>query len=311
MKLSIIISTWNSLVFLKPCIESIRNLLLDNREIIIIDNSNDGTKQYIDSLSDPTIRYVWTEEKLDWSDANQIGLDLASGDMVCFSNPDILFNETFLDLLAYCYKYQTEVIAPQLIHPDGRNQGPQNLMSPYEILARTHTAEFLNKMIRRKAPSHTIQYSTEEPFFVKHPVGSLFIVSRRIIDQFHGRLWHRGYRIGVSDSDAFKNFAEQKVPIYLFPACRMIHFEGHRTKENPERTWVEYDVSYGIVLYFRYWQMLPRMMTALLFLESFSAFFIDLLVKTVKPNSSASPVRRAWRIGQRAKGLYDGWRFSI
>src|SRR6266702_2566737 len=95
LQLSIIISTWNSLQFLKPCLESIQQLAIESYEIILVDNSSDGTRQYVTSLKDERLRYVWTEDKLDWAEANQVGLELARGDWVCLSNPDILFNPDF------------------------------------------------------------------------------------------------------------------------------------------------------------------------------------------------------------------------
>jgi len=304
--LSVIVSTWNSLAFLKPCLESLCKLNIDIEVIIVDSNSKDGTREYLDRMAAtrevPKLTVLYSARKLDWSEANQLGIDVSQGDWICLSNPDILFNLDFEKLLDYAAKPQAEAIGPQLMHPDGRPQGPQKLMSPREILSRTHTVEFLAKKLFGKPPNHTLTYSTNQPFRLDHPVGSLFIVSTRVLDQLGGRLWHRGYKIGVSDSDAFMNFKANNIRLELYPSCRIVHFEGHKSIGTP--SWVDYDSAYGLVLYFRYWKMSPRLMTVLLLIEGFLATVID-LVAWVNPRG------RAWRTGRRVIGLLSGWRYRM
>jgi hypothetical protein len=105
------------------------------------------------------------------------------------------------------------------------------------------------------------------------------------------------------------NFKQHHFRIDLFPSCQIVHYEGHRTMKNP--SWVDYDTSYGIVLYFRYWKMQPVFMTLFLAAEGFLSAAIDLMVSIAHPRSSVDARGRAWRTGQRWLGLVDGWRFKI
>jgi len=316
VRLSIIISTWNSLRYLRECLESISALTLQDFETIVVDsNSKDGTIEYVKQMAERNgklgLRLITSSSRLMWSSANQIGLDISRGDWICLSNPDIHFNECFVKMLEYCHASGASVVAPQLIHPDGRPQGPYPLTSPLVFLLRTHTAEFLAWKLFGKRPVYRLHYrwNGEQTLTIEHPVGSFFLVSRRTLLELGGRLWHPGYRIGVSDSDAFMNFKRRHIRIDLFPSCQIVHYEGHRTLK--DRTWVEYDTSYGIVLYFRYWRMRPALMTVVLAVEGFTSAAIDLLVKIVSPKSSVNARTRAWRAGQRWIGLVDGWRFKI
>jgi len=316
VRLSIVISTWNSLRYLKECLESISALTLQDFETIVVDSdSKDGTVEYVKQMAERNeklgLRLITSTSRLAWSDANQIGLDISQGDWICLSNPDIHFSECFVKMLEYCYNSGARVVAPQLIHPDGRPQGPFPLTTPRVFLSRTHTAEFLAKKLFGKRPSYRLPYkwNGEQTLTVEHPTGSFFLVSRRTLLELGGRLWHLGYKIGVSDSDAFMNFKQHNIRIELFPSCQLVHSEGHRTPK--DRAWVEYDTSYGIVLYFRYWRMRPVLMTVVLAVEGFASAAIDLLVKIANPKSSVKAKMRAWRVGQRWIGLVDGWRFKI
>lgn len=316
VKLSIIISTWNSLRYLRECLESISALCLQDFETIVVDsNSKDGTIEYLEHMAKKNdklgLMLITSNSRLMWSDANQIGLDTSRGDWICLSNPDIHFNNCFVKLLEYCCTSGARVVAPQLIYPDGTQQDPIPLTTPRVFLSRTHTAEFLSKRFLRKPPGYRLHSRSngEQTLSVENSPGSFFLVSRRTLFELGGKLWHPGYRIGVSDSDAFMNFKQHHIHIELFPSCKIVHYGGHRTSRDP--TWTEYDTSYGIVLYFRYWRMQPVLMTVVLAIEGFVSVAIDLLVKIVKPKSSVDARTRAWRAGQRWIGLIDGWRFKI
>jgi teichuronic acid biosynthesis glycosyltransferase TuaG len=59
IKISVITTTFNSIKFLPYCIESIQKQTYTNYEHIIInDGSSDGSKEYLDSISDEKIRVI-------------------------------------------------------------------------------------------------------------------------------------------------------------------------------------------------------------------------------------------------------------
>src|SRR5712664_4361787 len=107
--LTIIFTTWNSLNHIRKCIESILPLDMPTIETIVVDsNSTDGTRDYLERLSHSPeasklgLKVLLLDRRTKWSEANQIGLDHSSGEWVCLSNPDIVFNESFPKMLKSC-----------------------------------------------------------------------------------------------------------------------------------------------------------------------------------------------------------------
>src|SRR5207247_8023668 len=116
---------------------------------------------------------------------------------------------------------------------------------------------------------------------VINPVGSCFMISRRALEIFNGKPWNRGYLNGVSDLDAFLNFKKHGIPVELFPSCRMVHYGSYVTKK--DASWIEYDQSYGIVLYFRYWKMTPHLSTVIFGIDEIVVFTFQYLLKLLRP----------------------------
>jgi N-acetylglucosaminyl-diphospho-decaprenol L-rhamnosyltransferase len=318
--LSIVFTTWNSLSHIRKCIESILSLDMPDMETIVVDsNSTDGTREYLEVLSHSPeasmlgLKVLSLNRRVKWSEANQIGLDHSNGEWVCLSNPDIIFNECFPKMLESCSRSNALVVAPQLISQDGSPQGPMRLVTPLVfLLSSTRTGSLITRIARGRLPSYSVHYewNGEDAVQVDNPVGSFFMVHRRVLKMFNGRLWNKGYLNGVSDLDAFLNFKKHGIPVKLFPSCRIVHSGSHVTKKDP--SWIEYDQSFGIVLYFRYWKMAPQLSTIILGLEGFLAVPLEMMLKIARPRQSFfNPRLRAWKAGQRFLGLLDGWRFQI
>jgi glycosyltransferase involved in cell wall biosynthesis len=321
--LSIIISTWNSLKYLKECISSIIRLNIPNLEVIIVDsNSTDGTLEYLSSVKNKlnlTVRRCLF--KATWSQANQTGLDITRGEWICLSNPDIIFNDSFLKMFEQCRTSDILVAAPQLVYPDGRLQRPARTFTPWlSLCAHTRIVRLLLRIAGKPTPSFLFPYEPDkkEAVPVDSPQGSLFMFHRKVLEMFNGHLWNEGYLNGVSDFDAFLNLKRKRIPIWLFPQYRMIHYGSYVSKKYP--SWIERDQAYGLVLYFRYWSKAkpkipgnfsPALYSILFGLEGVVAVGFDIAGKTFKRNPFFNPRLSAWRAGQRLMGLLDGWKFPI
>jgi len=316
MKLSIIISTWNSIQHIKNCIGSILSLEIPSTEIIIVDsNSKDGTREYLASLEQ--VRFLYTNERLTWSEANQIGLDVSTGDWICLSNPDIIFNGLFKEMLEKCQSNGFLAAAPQLIYPNGKLQPPAKVITPeLSLWGHTRIGQFVLKKLGKR-PTWQYQYDRNgrEPIPVPFPQGSLFMFQRRVLEMFNGHLWNRGYLNGVSDFDAFLNMKMKGVLIWLFPQHKIVHFGSYITRKNPH--WIERDQARGLVLYFRYHPGMSNKLSSPLYsiifgLEGMSATGLEIFGRIVKHgNPFFNPRWTAWQAGQRILGLIDGWKYRI
>ena len=108
MVLSIIICTYNRVDFLKKCIDSILKQISTNNgiEIVVIDNNcNDGTKEYINSLNSTYINY-FLETKQGLSHARNKGIEVSKGGFLAFVDDDATIDEKWLKSLLYHLKNQ-------------------------------------------------------------------------------------------------------------------------------------------------------------------------------------------------------------
>ena len=106
MVLSIIICTYNRLDFLKKCIDSILKQISTNNgiEIVVIDNNcNDGTKEYINNINSTYINY-FLETKQGLSHARNKGIEVSKGDFLAFVDDDATIDEKWLKSLLYHLK---------------------------------------------------------------------------------------------------------------------------------------------------------------------------------------------------------------
>ena len=124
---SIIIVNRDGLVNFKTLMSSfIEKTFYRNYEIICVDNgSNDGSPEYLESFRDQfRIRVIRNGENRSFSEANNIGVQHASGNYYLFLNNDISVEDHWLDELLHAV--QTEPMAgavgAHLIYPESNEE---------------------------------------------------------------------------------------------------------------------------------------------------------------------------------------------
>jgi glycosyltransferase involved in cell wall biosynthesis len=93
---SVIVPTYNTLAYLPVAIESILNQTFADFEIILVnDGSTDGTEEWVKTLTDPRIRYVYQDNQ-GLSAARNTGIQLASGQYIALLDADDAWEPTKL-----------------------------------------------------------------------------------------------------------------------------------------------------------------------------------------------------------------------
>lgn len=88
-KVSVIIPVYNSSKYLKECLDSVIKQTYSNLEIIIInDNSQDNSLAIINDYKDSRIKIINLTKRSGVSFARNKGIDLASGQYICFLDSD-------------------------------------------------------------------------------------------------------------------------------------------------------------------------------------------------------------------------------
>lgn len=124
---SIIIVNYNTGDILEECVESVyRHEDTDKFEIIIVDNhSPDNSPEVIEKLSSrhSNIKYLLNESKLSFSQSNNEGFALATGEYVIIMNPDIIFTSPVISRLKQRISSEgLSACSPLLTGSDGKFQ---------------------------------------------------------------------------------------------------------------------------------------------------------------------------------------------
>lgn len=128
MKFSIIIINYKTKDITKRCLKSILLNCNSDYEIILVDNnSNDGSVEYLEKEFADKVKIIKNETNLGFAKANNIGAKKAQGDYLLFLNSDtILHNDILNDFTSFINKQNNlnnlGIIAPKLILEDSTEQ---------------------------------------------------------------------------------------------------------------------------------------------------------------------------------------------
>lgn len=91
-KISVIIPTYNRGNLISNSIKSVLNQTFKNLEVIVVDDgSTDNTKEEVDKINDDRLRYIKLNKNLGGSNARNIGIKNATGQLISFQDSDDIF----------------------------------------------------------------------------------------------------------------------------------------------------------------------------------------------------------------------------
>ena len=117
--LSVVVITRNRIEKLRHCLDSIIKILPEAEIIVIDNNSNDGTKEYIEGLA--YVKHHFAEKNFGWSIARNIGISMCTRDYIMFLDDDAWIQElNILCIENYFISHkEVGVIAPRIFYPSG------------------------------------------------------------------------------------------------------------------------------------------------------------------------------------------------
>ncbi|HMS65180.1 MAG TPA: glycosyltransferase family 2 protein [Ignavibacteria bacterium] len=125
MTVSVIIVNYNTGAVLKECVESVYKFEdpAEFKIIIVDNNSTDDSEKIIKELciKHKEVKNIFLNEKVSFSEANNIGFDISKGEYVLIMNPDIIFTEPLFDKLKNKFHEKNNIgaVSPLLIGTDG------------------------------------------------------------------------------------------------------------------------------------------------------------------------------------------------
>lgn len=109
---SVIIVTYNSKKFIKPCLKSVFNYL-NNAEIIIVDNASaDGSVKYFQNLNNKgKIKSIFLDDNIGFGAANNRGVLCAKGKYLLFLNSDtLLYDDPVTNGIGFLEKHKDAAV---------------------------------------------------------------------------------------------------------------------------------------------------------------------------------------------------------
>jgi GT2 family glycosyltransferase len=170
MEASIIVINYNSLPYLKSCLESLRTNTDRSHEIIIVDNhSTDQSEIFLKGIKHPNIRVILNEANYGYAAACNQGVNLAKGRVLITMNPDVLVPSGWLSRMIWHLGQHPDTLAvgPKGIGIGGRQAAlPLSYSSKLTAAARQFAAEYA----RQSEPA-------------KYLIGCFFLFDRRLIKE--------------------------------------------------------------------------------------------------------------------------------
>lgn len=238
MDLSVVIVNWNTRELLRACLSSLRAALGASplqSEVIVVDNaSSDGSARIV-AEEFPEVRLEANAENSNYAAGNNQGLRLASGEFILLLNPDTVVPAGAPEaLVEYLRQHpQAGLVAPALVHPDGRLQDsvrgfptPRALAGELLRLRRLFPGSEWASYFPRDLPS-------DRPVAVDQPMTSALLLRKSALEEVGP--FDEQFPLFFNDVDLCYRLKQAGWEIVYDPRVRIVHHVGASTRQIPVR----------------------------------------------------------------------------
>ncbi len=221
-KVSIIIPTRDKVEYLRRCIKSIQQLTeYANYEIILVDNESQrsDTREYYETLQKQGgIKIVDYPAKFNFSQANNIGVSHAQGEIFLFLNNDveILEPDWLEEMVRWAELPEIGAVGTKLLFPDGRIQHAGVIVG-----MEGHASHvFYEAREKQGGPFGSVDWYRN----FTAVTGACLMMRREVYEQVGG--FNESYILAFSDIELCMRVVQQGYRVLYTPYARMRHYEG-------------------------------------------------------------------------------------
>jgi GT2 family glycosyltransferase len=231
---SIIIVTWNSEKYIKPCLLSIfkqKKFGFKDYEIIVIDNNSQDNTTSIIEREFTEILVIKNSENLGYAKANNQGFKTAKGEYILLLNPDTeLQDNFFIPILEFMERdLLGGAVAPKIINPDLTVQQSIRSFPDYSILIWEITG------LAKVFPQHKIfgrwrmeHFDYNKLSEIDQPMASCLLARKSAVDKIG--YFDEKFPMFYNDVDFCFRLKNAGWKIYYFPNSSVLHDRGSSTK---------------------------------------------------------------------------------
>jgi glycosyltransferase involved in cell wall biosynthesis len=153
-QVSVVICTRNRTASLRGAVESVLKSEYPDFDVIVVDNasSDDETRRYVTSLDDPRVRVV-TESMPGLAVARNTGLREATGDIVAFTDDDVVVDRFWLRWIASAFDAGPSIGCVTGVVPSGELRTPTQSYFEQQVHWSSHLDRAVYD-IERPPPGH-------------------------------------------------------------------------------------------------------------------------------------------------------------
>ena len=239
VELSIIILTWNSKEFLKPCLQSIFGTTkATSFEVIVIDNaSKDDTPQMI-KKEYPNVILITNQKNRGMPARNQ-GLEIAQGDFMLLLDVDTVVHNWAIDSMVNYYRYHPEVglLAAKIYYQDGRlDYSCRKFPTALTKFARRSNSKWARRLLTEE---EFLDWDHNEVREVDYVTGACQMIRRETyqkVGPIDGNIFY-----GPEDADYCLRIWQAGYKVVYYPEAVITHFAQRITKKKPlsKLSWVQ------------------------------------------------------------------------
>jgi len=199
----------------------------DSIEWIVVDNnSTDESASIAKTLGAHVIQL---RQNYGFSHANNIGLKVATGDYICFLNPDVSITTSGLQILEEAINRNGGLVAPQLLNSDLS-------MQPNGRGVPTLSNKILSRLNNNRVKSNYYLFS--QPGQVKKVdwvIGAAVAASKATFEMLDG--WDATFFVYYEDTDLCLRASNKGLNVWLVGDCQWVHGWARETSGLNFKAW--------------------------------------------------------------------------
>lgn len=244
MKLSIIITSWNTRQLLNACLSSI--LQYPPRcewELIVVDNASaDGSAEMIEKEF-PAVVLLKNSVNSGYAGGNNIGFTRSKGEYVLLLGSDTeVFPDTIQTMVnAMDAKQNAGIVSCRLELPGGELQHScKKFPSVLNAVATYCSLHFLNRGYLMSGFDHLSEREIDQPD------ATCIMIRRNALDSF---IFDEQFAILYNDVDLCQRIKRKGWKVFFIPSARVIHHGSQSTKQAPPN--IRLVMYQNILLYYQ------------------------------------------------------------
>jgi GT2 family glycosyltransferase len=234
--LSVVIVNWNAGRLVKDCLRSVYALTEEaTLEVFVVDNAS--RKGDLDDVMQafPQANYIFLNENLGFSRANNVAIRRARGEYIALLNPDTYLRNSAFDLMLAHLGNHPEVgaIGPKLATPDGGIQydAGRNLPTLTTEFAHNFFLHHLIPQTRLGGSDYIRWWNHEDTRQVGALCGACMVVRREVIDKVG--LLDENFFLYWEDVEWCYRIQRAGCKLTYLPQAEVFHLGGHSMAQNP------------------------------------------------------------------------------